>query len=158
MDSGKKSLDGDLIGVDVGGTFTDLVRLDQTSGAVRLAKVASTLDNQAFGVMNAVAEADSELSRVALVIHGTTTTTNAVLERKLSRTGLITTAGFRDVLELGRRTRPQPYGMKGHFDPIIPRDLRLEVPERMDYAGRVVTALDEAAVRAPGEHLLARTV
>jgi len=156
MDSGKKSLDGDLIGVDVGGTFTDLVRLDQTSGAVRLAKVASTLGNQAFGVMNAVAEADSELSRVALVIHGTTTTTNAVLERKLSRTGLITTAGFRDVLELGRRTRPQPYGMKGHFDPIIPRDLRLEVPERMDYAGRVVTPLDEAAVRAAGEALLAR--
>ena len=102
MDSSEKSYDGDLIGVDVGGTFTDLVRLDQTSGAVRLAKVASTLDNQAFGVMNAVVEAESELSRVALVIHGTTTTTNAVLERKLSRTGLITTAGFRDVLELGR--------------------------------------------------------
>ena len=156
MDSGKKSLDGDLIGVDVGGTFTDLVRLDQNTGAVRLAKVASTLENQAFGVMNAVAEADSELSRVALVIHGTTTTTNAVLERKLSRTGLITTAGFRDVLELGRRTRPQPYGMKGHFDPIIPRDLRLEVQERMDYAGRVVAPLDEAAVRAAGEALLAR--
>ena len=155
MDSSEKSYDGDLIGVDVGGTFTDLVRLDQTSGAVRLAKVASTLDNQAFGVMDAVAEAESELSRVALVIHGTTTTTNAVLERKLSRTGLITTAGFRDVLELGRRTRPQPYGMKGHFDPIIPRDLRVEVPERMDYAGRIVTPLDDAAVRAAGEALLA---
>jgi N-methylhydantoinase A len=148
--------DGDLIGVDVGGTFTDLIRLDQASGAVRLAKVASTLDNQAFGVMNAVAEAESDLSRVALVIHGTTTTTNAVLERKLSRTGLITTAGFRDVLELGRRTRPQPYGMKGHFEPIIPRDLRIEVPERMDYAGRVVTPLDEDAVRAAGAALLAR--
>ena len=155
--SGKDNrFDGDLIGVDVGGTFTDLIRLDQASGAVRLAKVASTLDNQAFGVMNAVAEADSELSRVALVIHGTTTTTNAVLERKLSRTGLITTAGFRDVLELGRRTRPQPYGMKGHFEPIIPRDLRIEVPERMDYAGRVVTALDEEAVRAAGAALLAK--
>ena len=64
MDSGKKSLDGDLIGVDVGGTFTDLVRLDQTSGAVRLAKVASTLDNQAFGVMNAVAEADLSLIHI----------------------------------------------------------------------------------------------
>ena len=156
MDSSEKSYDGDLIGVDVGGTFTDLVRLDQRSGAVRLAKVASTLDNQAFGVMNAVVEAESELSRVALVIHGTTTTTNAVLERKLSRTGLITTAGFRDVLELGRRTRPQPYGMTGHFDPIIPRDLRIEVPERMDYAGRIVTALDEEAVRAAGAALLAR--
>ena len=158
MDSNEKSYGGDLIGVDVGGTFTDLVRLDQSNGAVRLAKVASTIENQAFGVMNAIAEADSKLSQVALVIHGTTTTTNAVLERKLSRTGLITTAGFRDVLELGRRTRPQPYGMKGHFNPIIPRDLRLEVPERMDYAGRIVTALDEAAVRAAGEALLARGV
>ena len=158
MDDNEKSYGGDLIGVDVGGTFTDLVRLDQSNGAVRLAKVASTIENQAFGVMNAIAEADSKLSQVALVIHGTTTTTNAVLERKLSRTGLITTAGFRDVLELGRRTRPQPYGMKGHFNPIIPRDLRLEVPERMDYAGRIVTALDEAAVRAAGEALLARGV
>ena len=92
MDSGENSYDGDLIGVDVGGTFTDLVRLDQTTGAVRLAKVASTLDNQAFGVMNAVAEADSELSRVALVTKGTTPTTNADLERKRSSTGLITTA------------------------------------------------------------------
>jgi len=158
MDSDETRFDQDLIGVDVGGTFTDLVRLDQASGAVRLAKVASTLDNQAFGVMNAVAEADTDLARVALVIHGTTTTTNAVLERKLSRTGLITTAGFRDVLELGRRTRPQPYGMKGHFEPIIPRDLRLEVPERMDYAGRILTPLDEEAVRAAGKALLARGV
>ena len=158
MGSGERSYGGDLIGVDVGGTFTDLVRLDQATGKVHLAKVASTLDNQAFGVMNAISEADSELSSVALVIHGTTTTTNAVLERKLSRTGLITTAGFRDVLELGRRTRPQPYGMKGHFNPIIPRDLRLEVPERMDYAGRIVTPLDEEAVRAAGMTLLARGV
>ncbi len=92
--------------MDVGGTFTDLVRLDPASGQVRLAKVASTPDNQAFGVLEAVQEADTNLSQVALIIHGTTTTTNAVLERKLSRTGLITTAGFRDVLELGRRTRP----------------------------------------------------
>ena len=148
----------DLIGVDVGGTFTDLVRLDPRTGTVHLSKVASTIDNQAFGVMAALEEAGTKLSDVALVIHGTTTTTNAVLERKLSRTGLITTAGFRDVLELGRRTRPQPYGMKGDFTPIIPRDLRLEVPERLDYAGRVVTPLDEDAVRRAGEKLLAAGV
>ena len=149
---------GDLIGVDVGGTFTDLVRLDQKTGTVHLSKVASTIDNQAFGVMTALEEAETMLRDVALVIHGTTTTTNAVLERKLSRTGLITTEGFRDVLELGRRTRPQPYGMKGDFTPIIPRDLRLEVPERLDYAGRVITALDEDAVRRAGEKLLAAGV
>ena len=87
-------------------------------------------------------------------MHGTTTTTNAVLERKLSRTGLITTQGFRDVLELGRRTRPQPYGMTGRFEPIIPRDLRLEVAERMDAAGEVVVPLDEDAVRAAARGLL----
>ena len=156
--TGGKLTGGDLIGVDVGGTFTDLVRLDQKTGTVHLSKVASTIDNQAFGVMTALEEADTVLRDVALVIHGTTTTTNAVLERKLSRTGLITTAGFRDVLELGRRTRPQPYGMKGDFTPIIPRDLRLEVPERLDYAGRVVTPLDENAVRLAGEQLLAAGV
>lgn len=149
---------GELIGVDVGGTFTDLVRLDPANGQVRLAKVASTPENQAFGVLNAVQEAGTNLAQVALIIHGTTTTTNAVLERKLSRTGLITTGGFRDVLELGRRTRPQAYGMKGHFEPIIARDLRLEVPERMDYAGRILTPLDEAAVEAAGRQLLAAGV
>ena len=145
---------GDLIGVDVGGTFTDLVTLDQKTGKVRLAKVASTIENQAFGVMQSIAEAETNLNNVALVVHGTTTTTNAVLERKLSRTGLITTAGFRDVLELGRRTRPQPYGMKGHFLPIIPRDLRLEVGERMDYAGRILIPLNESSVREAGKKLL----
>ena len=145
---------GDLIGVDVGGTFTDLIKLDQNTGKVRLAKVASTTENQAFGVMQSIAEAETNLKNVALVVHGTTTTTNAVLERKLSRTGLITTAGFRDVLELGRRTRPQPYGMKGHFLPIIPRDLRLEVGERMDYAGRILIPLNESSVREAGKKLL----
>ena len=149
---------GDLIGVDVGGTFTDLIKLDQNTGKVRLAKVASTIENQAFGVMQSIAEAETNLKNVALVVHGTTTTTNAVLERKLSRTGLITTAGFRDVLELGRRTRPQPYGMKGHFLPIIPRDLRLEVGERMDYAGRILIPLNESSVREAGKKLLDQRV
>ena len=145
---------GDLIGVDVGGTFTDLITLNQKTGKVRLAKVASTIENQAFGVMQSIVEAETNLKNVALVVHGTTTTTNAVLERKLSRTGLITTAGFRDVLELGRRTRPQPYGMKGHFLPIIPRDLRFEVGERMDYAGRILIPLNESSVRESGKRLL----
>ncbi|MCX8508036.1 MAG: hydantoinase/oxoprolinase family protein, partial [Rhodobacteraceae bacterium] len=142
---GKKGT-GLVAGVDVGGTFTDLVIFDPESGAVRLAKVPTTLDNQAFGVLAALDQAGSDLAKVDLIVHGTTTTTNAVLERKLARTGLITTEGFRDVLELGRRTRPQPYGMTGRFIPVIPRDLRLEVPERMDARGRVLTALDEEAV------------
>ncbi|WP_295077200.1 hydantoinase/oxoprolinase family protein [Tabrizicola sp.] len=139
---------GLVAGVDVGGTFTDLAIFDPSTGEVRLAKVPTTLPNQSGGVLAAFdAAGTDDLSQVDLIVHGTTTTTNAVLERQLANTGLITTAGFRDVLELGRRTRPQAYGMHGHFTPVIPRDLRLEVPERMDARGRVLTPLDEAALR-----------
>jgi N-methylhydantoinase A len=145
---------GRIVGVDVGGTFTDLILSDPATGALSLAKVPSTLDNQAGGVLNALDSAGADLPGVALIVHGTTTTTNAVLERKLAPTGLITTQGFRDVLELGRRTRPQPYGMTGRFLPVIPRDLRHEVPERMDAGGQVVTPLDEAAVAAAARALI----
>jgi N-methylhydantoinase A len=88
-----------------------------------------------------------------MLVHGTTTTTNALLERKLAKTGLITTKGFRDVLELGRRTRPSSYGLKGWFEPLIPRDLRIEVAERMDAEGEEVAPLDEAAVREAARRL-----
>ena len=142
-------------GVDVGGTFTDLIAVEAGSGEVRLAKVPSTPDNQAFGVLAALVEARLELSQLALLVHGTTTTTNALLERKLARTGLITTRGFRDVLELGRRTRPQAYGLKGTFEPLIPRELRCEAIERIDAEGAVITPLDEESVRAAVRTLLA---
>ncbi len=145
---------GRIVGVDVGGTFTDLVLVDARAGSVRLAKVPSTPENQAFGVLAALDGAGADPAALDLIVHGTTTTTNAVLERKLARTGLITTQGFRDVLELGRRTRPRAYGMTGSFRPVIPRDLRLEVPERMDAQGRVVTPLDEDAVVAAARRLL----
>jgi N-methylhydantoinase A len=138
---------GLVAGVDVGGTFTDLVVFDPVTGAVRLAKVPTTLPNQSGGVLAAFDSAGADLAGIDLIVHGTTTTTNAVLERQLAKTGLVTTAGFRDVLELGRRTRPQAYGMHGSFTPVIPRDLRLEVPERLDARGRVLTPLDEDALR-----------
>ncbi|MEQ8603000.1 MAG: hydantoinase/oxoprolinase family protein [Marivibrio sp.] len=149
---------GGLVGCDVGGTFTDLIYIDVDADGgqqVRIAKVPTTLDNQAFGVLAALDAAEADPAALAALVHGTTTTTNALLERKLAKTGLITTAGFRDVLELGRRTRPQPYGLKGSFTPLIPRELRLEVPERMDADGGVVTALDEAAVGAAVDQLIA---
>ncbi|MCK4712055.1 MAG: hydantoinase/oxoprolinase family protein [Marinosulfonomonas sp.] len=144
---------GQIVGVDVGGTFTDLVLLS-ADGQVRLAKVPSTLDNQAFGVLAALDAAKAHLPDVDLIVHGTTTTTNAVLERKLCKTGLITTRGFRDVLELGRRTRPQAYGMFGEFTPIIPRDLRFEVPERLYADGSIHTPLDGGAVQKAAKALL----
>ncbi|MBT6831293.1 MAG: hydantoinase/oxoprolinase family protein, partial [Rhodospirillaceae bacterium] len=121
--------------------------MEPGGGAVRIAKVPTTPGNQAKGFMAALAEAKVELSGVANISHGTTTTTNALLERKLSKVGLITTRGFRDVLELGRRTRPTPYGMLGTFTPLVPRELRLEVVERMDAEGNILTPLDEESVR-----------
>jgi len=146
---------GAIVGVDVGGTFTDLIYMEPGSGDVRIAKVPTTPDNQAEGFMAALAEASVELATVANISHGTTTTTNALLERKLSTCGLITTKGFRDVLELGRRTRPQPYGLIGQFVPLVPRELRLEVAERMDADGNILTPLDEESLRIAVRELIA---
>jgi N-methylhydantoinase A len=121
---------------------------------VRLAKVPTTAANQADGVLAAIEAAGAEPAALDLIIHGTTATTNAVLERKLAKVGLITTEGFRDVLELGRRTRPHPYGLTGTFDPLVPRELRREVAERLDARGQVLTPLDEAAVARAAQALL----
>ena len=143
-----------IVGVDVGGTFTDLILIDESSGGVRISKVPSTPENQAYGVMEALKAASVDLPALKILIHGTTVTTNALLERKISRLGLITTRGFRDVLELGRRTRPKPYGMTGTFECLIPRELRLEVSERIDSEGEILQALDEAEVRHAVKTLL----
>jgi N-methylhydantoinase A len=146
-----------VAGIDVGGTFTDLLlyEIGPAGGHVRLAKIPTTAANQADGVLAAIGEAGANPSDLDLVIHGTTTTTNAVLERKVAKVGLVTTRGFRDALELGRRTRPKPYGMTGGFEPLIPRELRLEIDERMDATGRVVTPLDEAQLKAAVVQLIA---
>jgi N-methylhydantoinase A/acetone carboxylase, beta subunit len=146
---------GWIVGIDVGGTFTDLIGIEPEQGKVALAKVPTTLDNQAFGVLAALEKGGIALPQTDTIVHGTTTTTNALLERKVARVGVITTKGFRDSLELGRRTRPQPYGLTGHFEPLVPRQWRLEVPERMDADGEVVIPLDEAAVRQAVEQLRA---
>ncbi|MEH2492691.1 hydantoinase/oxoprolinase family protein [Bradyrhizobium sp. AZCC 2230] len=144
-----------IVGCDVGGTFTDLILHDPSNGGLQLAKVPTTTANQAHGVIAALEKTGMSAHGVDLFIHGTTATTNAVLERKLAKCGLITTRGFRDVLELGRRTRPNPYGLIGTFEPIIPRDLRFEVTERMDASGSVVDPLSEDEVREVVKKLLA---
>ncbi|MBZ9856325.1 hydantoinase/oxoprolinase family protein [Mesorhizobium sp. CA13] len=142
------SLGSVVAGIDVGGTFTDLLLIDgRNNGKVHIAKTPTTVDNQAFGVVSALGATGFPVDGIDLIVHGTTTTTNAVLERRLARTGMITTRGFRDVIELGRRTRPQPYGMTGTFIPVIPRNLRLEVSERVEATGAVRTPLDETEMR-----------
>src|SRR5450756_2138586 len=120
-----------VVGIDVGGTFTDLIMLNVDDATVRLAKVPTTMHNQAYGVVAALEAAGAILADLQVIVHGTTTTANALLERKVAKVGLITTRGFRDSLELGRRTRPKPYGLTGSFEPLVPRELRVEVPERL---------------------------
>jgi N-methylhydantoinase A len=145
-----------VAGIDVGGTFTDLLLIDgRDGGRVYLAKTPTTVDNQAFGVVSALGATGFPIDGIDLIVHGTTTTTNAVLERRLAKTGMITTRGFRDVIELGRRTRPQAYGMTGSFVPIIPRNLRLEVSERVEASGAIRTPLDEAEMREAVKNLIA---
>ena len=147
-----------IVGVDVGGTFTDAVFLDSASGRVEIAKVPSTRPDQADGFVTALRAHAPDLAAIAAIVHGTTVGTNALLERKGGRIGVITTRGFRDVLEMRRRDRPQTWGLWGQFAPLVPRDLRLEVDERTLADGSVRIPVNLAQVRAAGERLLAQGV
>ncbi len=133
--------------VDIGGTFTDLVYLDEESHDVGLAKSSTTPGRFEQGVMNAIGKAD--LEAVDFLAHGTTVIINALTERKGATTALLTTKGFRDVLEIQRANRPDLYNLTYEKPkPFVPRRLRLEVTERMSYKGEVLTPLDEDSVRA----------
>ena len=145
-----------VVGVDVGGTFTDLFVLDEQSGTARIVKVPSTRGEEARGFMNGIQKIseDGSASGVASIVHGTTVGTNALLERKVARTGIITTRGFRDVLEMRRRDRPQTWGLRGSFTPIVPRALRLEVDERVLADGQIHTAVNIDQVKAQAQALL----
>lgn len=134
------------VGVDIGGTFTDSIAIDSESGTVSLSKVPTTPDNQATGFLDGLRGVDIDLGRISWLVHGTTVGTNATLERNGAVCGMITTKGFRDILELGRRDRPHLFGLTGEFHPIIPRDRRLEVTERVDAEGRVIEPLNEKEV------------
>ena len=140
------------LGVDIGGTFTDLVLIDETTGALRVEKVLTTPKDPAHAVEQGVhallGDADVAPGRVRAVVHGTTLATNALIERKGARTALLTTEGFRDALEIGREGRYDMYDL--FIDPpppLVPRHLRLEVPERLLADGSVLRPLDEEAAR-----------
>jgi N-methylhydantoinase A len=147
-----------IVGIDVGGTFTDLVLLDEASGAISTAKVPSTPADQSQGLLHGLESLKVPLEALQIIVHGTTVATNAVLERRGAVCGLLTTAGFRDLLELRRRDRPDTYGLKGQFEPLIERDKRLDVTERIDYRGQILQPLDEADIEAKARDLLAKGV
>lgn len=104
------------VGVDVGGTFTDIFVLDQSTGAVEITKVPSTLDDQSRGLVEGISRKVDDFSEITSIIHGTTTGTNALLERKGAVAGIITTEGFKDVLEMRRRDRPNTWGCGGSLN------------------------------------------
>ncbi|WP_439149977.1 hydantoinase/oxoprolinase family protein [Sulfitobacter sp.] len=145
-----------MIGVDVGGTFTDIFVLDEATGTAQVAKVPTSRPDQSGGFLSGISARVDDLSTVSVVVHGTTAGTNALLERKGAKIGVITTMGLRDVLEMRRRDRPRTWGLRGDFSPVVDRALRLEVPERTLADGKIRTPVDLEAVRAAAQTLIDR--
>jgi N-methylhydantoinase A len=140
------------IGVDSGGTFTDICLFDEGSGRMAVWKVSSTPADPSHAVAQGVGEALAQFAAQARDVcyfgHGTTVATNALIQHRGAPTGLITSGGFGDLLEIGRQKRPDLYDLQADKPPVlVERRLRREVPERLRHDGRVETALDEFAVR-----------
>lgn len=135
-------------GVDVGGTFTDVILFDEATGGIQITKTPSTPKNPAEGILHGLEKAGTDFGQLSLFSHGSTVGTNALITRELPRTALVTTKGFRDVLEIRRSTKEDVWdAYKDVAPPYVPRRDRLEVEERIDYAGEVVTPLNEAEAR-----------
>ncbi|WP_319531979.1 hydantoinase B/oxoprolinase family protein [uncultured Cohaesibacter sp.] len=139
------------VGIDIGGTFTDFILFDENETAIRLHKCLTTPDDPSRGALEGLSElmkaAETKASAISEIVHGTTLVTNAVIERKGAKVGMITTKGFRDILEIGTEQRYDIYDLRLAFPtPLVERQLRLEVEERVSAAGNAVIALDESAV------------
>ena len=135
------------IAVDIVGTFTDLVAFDHETQKVLYSKSPTTYDNWVGGILDCFNKAKITPAQASLVNHGTTLVINSLIQRKGSKTALVTTQGFRDILEIARGNRPDPFDLHYQRDePLIPRELRLEVPERMGSKGEIVTPLDLPAL------------
>ena len=136
------------VGIDIGGTFTDVVALDPASGELRTAKVATRRDQRVAGLRAALAAVDLAWDQVADLIHGTTMVTNAIIESRLAKVALISTKGFADTIAIGRQNRRYLYrlDLPPKLACQVPADLRFEVAERMDYRGRVLEDLNGSAV------------
>jgi N-methylhydantoinase A len=143
-----------IVGIDVGGTFTDLFRFDQSTRAFTTAKVPSRRGDEAAGFLNGLRALGGVPE--GSIVHGTTVGTNSLLERRGAKIGVITTRGFRDVLEMRRRDRRRTWGLWGDFEPIADRDMRLEVGERTLADGTIRQKVNEEDVRAAARQLIAQ--
>jgi N-methylhydantoinase A len=138
-----------VIAIDIGGTFTDLVACDVATGAVAYTKSPTTYGGLGEAIFDCIRKARLDARDAAFVKHGTTLVINALLQRAGARTALLTTKGFRDVLEIGRGNRTQPFNLRFRREPpLIPRELRFEVDERVEAAGAVRTPLARAELPA----------
>ncbi len=146
---------GVIVGVDVGGTFTDLFAFDSEKRQFRTAKVPSRRGDEAQGFLNGLS-ALGGAATIDSIVHGTTVGTNTLLERRGPKIGVITTRGFRDTLEMRRRDRRHTWGLWGDFTPIADRDLRLEVNERTLADGSIRIAVDAAEIHVAARSLLAK--
>src|SRR5918994_7661959 len=156
------------VGVDSGGSFTDICLFDEQTGRIDTWKVPSTPDDPSRGIAQGVEEGmrrvapemkDRPAAPIVYFGQGTTVATNALIQHRGVKTGLITTDGFRDLLEIGRQKRPDLYDIQADKPlTLVPRDLRLEVPERLRHTGEVDVPLDEAKTRAAARVLKAAGV
>src|SRR5690606_30390720 len=138
-----------VVAVDIGGTFTDLVAFDHDTGSVIYTKSPTTYGNFVEGILDCFKKGGIAPADASFFNHGTTLVINSLIQRRGARTALVTSKGFRDVIEIARANRPDPFDLYYQRDePLIPRELRFEVPERIDARGAVVTPLDEAELAA----------
>jgi len=149
---------GVVLGIDVGGTFTDLISYDIQTESVNIEKVPSTPDDPSIGVINGIEKIGVQPAEISLIVHGTTVTTNAAIEREGAPCGLLVTKGFQDVLELGWRDRPNLWGLEGEYEPLIPRTRAMGIEERTDANGEILTEVEPASVKEAGKELLEKDV
>ncbi|MBI4322200.1 MAG: hydantoinase/oxoprolinase family protein, partial [Chloroflexi bacterium] len=150
-------------GNDIGGTFTDTVFLDEQSGEMHVGKVLTTPGDPSVGaiegLLDLLEQLDAQPQQVRNIVHGTTLVANTLIERKGARTALLTTRGFRDILEARTEKRYELYDLNAELpEPLVPRDLRIEVAERMDESGQVVLPLDEESAALAVEQVEAEAV
>ena len=148
-----------LIAADTGGTFTDIVAFDSSSGSISYGKALTSYSNLADGALEGLESANVDLANGYLFKHGTTHVINAFIQRNGARTALITTQGFSDMLEIRRGNRPVPFSLRYRRDPVlIPRDLRFGVEERIDAKGKIIVALNETELETLADRLKALNI
>ncbi|MFQ5762860.1 MAG: hydantoinase/oxoprolinase N-terminal domain-containing protein, partial [Candidatus Bathyarchaeia archaeon] len=148
------------VGVDIGGTFTDAVILDESTGEILTSKVETTPEDPSIGFLNSIAKIlGKDFAKIDMLIHSATIATNTVVTRSGATVGLVTTKGFKDILEIGRGNRKHSYDLRWiKSEPLVPRRLRKEVTERINYRGEVVDPLNEDEVKRVAEDLKSENV